>query len=343
MSAANGELTVPALLSMYRTLRLIRRFEETAFAQSGLGKVHGALHLSIGQEAVAAGVCHNLRPGDAVASTHRGHAHCLAKGVPAAEMLAELFGRTNGSCKGRGGSMHVADLGRGVIGCNGVVAANMAIAAGAAEALKRRGEGDIAVCFFGEGASNRGPFLEALNLAAAWELPVLYVCENNQYGQYTAFRQTTKVPDVAQRARSLGLGAERCDGRRVEVVARHAAELVERVRASGEPALLEVDTYRYMGHGLGDTNYYRSKDEVERERGRDPIVHARELLLEMGAAHVEVDALEASVEAELQDAVRFAEDGEPPDGADLPRYVLSDPLIARVRELGWEVMDGYPA
>ena len=339
---SDSPLTRAALLSLYRKLRLVRRFEETALAQSSLGKVHGALHLSIGQEAVAVGVCHELRGADAVASTHRGHAHCLAKGVPARAMLAELFGRTNGSCKGRGGSMHIADLERGVIGCNGVVAANLAIAAGVAEALKRQGDGDIVVCFFGEGASNRGPFLEALNLAAVWDLPVLYVCENNQYGQYTAFGQTTKAPEIGARAKALGLSAAKCDGMRVEAVYERATELIDRTRSAGTPALLEVATYRYMGHGLGDTNYYRTREEIDQHRERDPVQHARRLLADMGAPDEDLVAVEESVEAELEEALAFAEAGSPPESGELGRYVLSDPLVERVRTLGWDVLDGYP-
>lgn len=331
------------LLDLYRSMRLVRRFEETALLQSSLGKVHGALHLSIGQEAVAVGVSSNLRVSDCVASTHRGHAHCLAKGVPAREMMAELFGRLNGSCKGRGGSMHVADLARGVIGCNGVVAANLSVSAGAAEALKARGDGDVVVCFFGEGATNRGPFLEALNLAATWELPVLYVCEVNRYAQYTAFANTTKETDVTKRAQALGIRALSCDGMKALEVRDAAAELIDTIRREPQPAFLSADTYRYMGHALGDTEYYREKSEVEAERERDPLKQATELLLSIGTSADRIKEVDAEVERELEEAIGFAEGGAVPAPSSLGDYVYSDGVRARIESVGWRVLDGYPS
>lgn len=329
----------PNLLKLYRVMRLIRSFEETALLQSSLGKVHGALHLSIGQEAIAAGVCSHLTDGDFVASTHRGHAHCLAKGAPAKQMMAELFGRLNGSCKGRGGSMHIADIDRGVIGCNGVVAANLAIAAGVADALKRTSKGNIVACFLGEGATNRGPFLEALNLAATWRLPVLYICENNRYAQYTPFSATTKVVDVTGRAEALGIGTRHCDGMDVSEVADVAKELAEQVRKSSEPAFLLADTYRFMGHALGDTNYYRSKDEIQKERERDPITLARSRLAGLGM-NKESATCDTDIQRELEEAVRFANSGEIPSGSDVGKFVYSSSVTDRIRSLGWEVLDG---
>lgn len=342
IAAATPEPKDDELLDLYRFMRLIRRFEETALLQSSLGKVHGALHLSIGQEAVAVGVSANLRPSDCVASTHRGHAHCLAKGVPAREMMAELFGRLNGSCKGRGGSMHVADYARGVIGCNGVVAANLSVSAGVAEALKARGEGDLIVCFFGDGATNRGPFLEALNLAATWDLPVLYVCEANRYAQYTAFERTTKETDVTKRAEALGLEATRCDGMQVLKVRDAAAGLIETIRRDSRPAFLLADTYRFMGHALGDTEYYREKAEVEAERERDPLQQARDLLRSLGTPAGRIKEVDADVERDLEEAISFASAGPVPLPSSLGDYVYSDGVRARIETVGWRVMDGYP-
>lgn len=331
------------LLDLYRAMRLIRRFEETALLQSSLGKVHGALHLSIGQEAVAVGVCSNLGPGDYVASTHRGHAHCLAKGVPAREMMAELFGRLNGSCKGRGGSMHIADFARGVIGCNGVVAANLPVSAGVAEALKARGEGDLIVSFFGEGATNRGPFLEGLNLAATWGLPVLYVCEANRYAQYTAFAITTKETDVTKRAEALGIRAASCDGMNVLEVRDASAELIETIREEPQPAFLLADTYRFMGHALGDTEYYREKAEVDAARARDPLTQATGLLLAQGMTEDQIKDAESDVERELEEAIAFAEGGDVPDPSSLGDFVYSDAVRGRIEQTGWGVLDGYPS
>ncbi len=329
------------LLDLYGSMRLIRRFEETALLQSSLGKVHGALHLSVGQEAIAVGVCDNLRESDYVASTHRGHAHCLAKGVPAREMMAELFGRLNGSCKGRGGSMHIADLGRGVIGCNGVVAANLTVSTGVGEALKMEGKGNIIVCFFGEGAANRGPFLEGLNLAAAWGLPVFYVCEANRYAQYTAFVNTTKEVDITRRAEGLGVKAMRCDGMKVLDVRDSARELIDMIRDDPQPTLLLADTYRYMGHALGDPEYYRSRDEIDAERARDPLKQAIERLSEMGVTRDRIEEVDSGVEHEIEEAISFAEGGEPPTGSSVGDYVYSDPVRARIEVLGWEVLNGY--
>ena len=333
----------PEVLELYRSMRQIRRFEETALLQSSLGKVHGALHLSVGQEAVAVGVCSNLGPNDYVASTHRGHAHCLAKGAPAQEMMAELFGRLNGSCKGRGGSMHIADLKRGVVGCNGVVAANLAVAAGVADGLKRRKAGHLIVCFFGEGATNRGPFLEALNLAATWELPVLYVCEANRYAQYTAFANTTKVIDVTQRAESLGIRALSCDGMKVLDVQNTAADLIGTIRRDSQPGFLLANTYRYFGHALGDTEYYRSKEEVKAERGRDPLAQAIGVLRSMGVSTEQIKDVDSDVERQIEEAVSFAEGGAIPEGSSLGNYVYSDKVRDRIEALGWKVLDGYPS
>ena len=330
------------LLDLYRSMRRIRRFEETALLQSSLGKVHGALHLSVGQEAIAVGVCDSLRPTDYVASTHRGHAHCLAKGVPAKEMMAELFGRLNGSCKGRGGSMHIADFDRGVIGCNGVVAANLTVSAGVGEALKLEGDGNIIVCFFGEGATNRGPFLEGLNLAATWELPVLYVCEANGYAQYTAFANTSKELDVTKRAEALGIETRSCDGMKVLDVQAAARELIESIRGNSQPAFLLADTYRYLGHALGDPEYYRPREEIDAARSRDPLKQAIEKFDEMGVDSKRIKKIDADVEQELEEALSFADGGAIPEGSSVGEYVYSEGVRTRIGALGWEVLNGYP-
>jgi len=306
------------LLALYRTMARIRAFEDAAEAASQGGvqawgmeasatpaKVRGPLHLSTGQEAVAAGVCINLRRDDLLTSTHRGHGHTLAKGADMARMMCELYGRATGCNGGKGGSMHIADFSVGMLGANGVVAAGIPIATGAAQALKLQGSDAIVACFFGDGAINRGPFLEGLNWAQIYGLPVLFVCEDNRIAATTPTRSMTAGDGAAARARALGMEAREVDGNDVEAVDCEAAELVALTR-TGRPALLHAITYRIKGHVSVDPGAYRDADEVERARRDDPLLRARALLASLDEAPA-VEAIDADVRREIREALAMAD------------------------------------
>jgi len=306
------------LLGLYRTMARIRAFEDAAEAASQGGvqvwgmeasatpaKVRGPLHLSTGQEAVAAGVCVNLRRDDLLTSTHRGHGHTLAKGADMTRMMCELYGRASGCNGGKGGSMHIADFGVGMLGANGVVAAGIPIATGAAQALKLQGREAVVACFFGDGAINRGPFLEGLNWAQVYRLPVLFVCEDNRIAATTPTRSLTAGDGAAARARALGIEAREVDGNDVEAVDRTAAELLTLARA-GRPALLHAITYRIKGHVSVDPGLYRDAEEVERARLDDPLARVRALLASLGEAPA-MATIDAEVEAEIARALAAAE------------------------------------
>jgi len=319
---------VERLLRHYRTMARIRAFEDAAEAASQGGvqvwgmeasatpaKVRGPLHLSTGQEAVAAGVCINLRRDDLLTSTHRGHGHTLAKGADMTRMMCELYGRATGCNGGKGGSMHIADFGVGMLGANGVVAAGIPIATGAAQALKLQGRDAVVACFFGDGAINRGPFLEGLNWAQVYGLPVLFVCEDNRIAATTPTRTLTAGDGAAARARALGIEAHEVDGNDVEAVDRLAAELVARVR-SGRPALLHAITYRIKGHVSVDPGSYRDAAEVERARQDDPLARVQALLASLGA-EAAGQAIAIEVKREIEEALASAEAAPwpPPDAA----------------------------
>ena len=304
--------------ALYRTMARIRAFEDAAeqASQGGVqvwgmeasatpAKVRGPLHLSTGQEAVAAGVCINLRRDDLLTSTHRGHGHTLAKGADMARMMCELFGRASGCNGGKGGSMHIADFSVGMLGANGVVAAGIPIATGAAQALKLQGKDSIVACFFGDGAINRGPFLEGLNWAQVYSLPLLFVCEDNRIAATTPTRSMTAGDGAAARARAFGIEAVEADGNDVEAVDRAAAELVARARA-GRPALLHAITYRIKGHVSVDPGAYRDPAEVERARQDDPLLRFRARLVALGEAAA-VDAIDAEARDEIAGALAAAE------------------------------------
>ncbi len=250
------------ILTLYRTMCRIRAFEEAAEAAQREGLVTGALHLSIGQEAVATGICSNLAKTDFLTSNHRGHGHTLAKGADPVAMMRELFGRSGGICGGKGGSMHIADFSIGMLGANGIVADGIPIAAGAAHGAKIRGEDLIAACFFGDGAINRGPFLEGLNWARIFDLPVLFVCEDNGFASTTRSRAVTAGSGPAARAEAIGLEAYTIDGNDIAVVDDLAAELVGKIRAGGGPVFVAARTYRLRGHTTADAGAYRPAEEV---------------------------------------------------------------------------------
>ena len=313
-------MTNQRLLELYRLMRRIRAFEDAAelASQGGVAAwglaasakpalVRGPLHLSTGQEAVAAGVCSHLERRDLLTSTHRGHGHTLAKGADPMRMMCELFGRATGYNQGKGGSMHIADFSVGMLGANGVVAAGIPIATGAAHALKVRGLPQIVACFFGDGAANRGPFLEGLNWAQVYRLPVLFVCEDNRISATTPTDTMTAGEGVSARARALGLPSLKVDGNDVEAVDEAAARLVAEVRAGGGPRLLHAVTYRIKGHVSVDPGSYRDPNEVAAAMEADPLRVAEARLRERGVAQAEIDPIIDAARAEIDHALAAAE------------------------------------
>lgn len=313
------------LLSLYRTMARIRAFENAAEETSRGGVavfgatadttalVRGPLHLSTGQEAVAAGVCANLERSDYLTSTHRGHGHTLAKGANTQAMMCELFGRASGTNKGKGGSMHIADFAVGMLGANGVVAAGIPIAVGAAHAAKIRGSSAIVACFFGDGAINRGPFLEGLNWAKIFELPVLFVCEDNRYSATTATDAMTAGEGAAARARGIGLPADTVDGNDVYAVDAAARAMVARIRSGGGPQFLHALTYRVKGHVSVDAAAYRERAEVENALESDPLKLAAARLVALRVAPERIAQAEAEAHAEIEAAVAAARAAPAPE------------------------------
>ena len=275
-------LDKPLLLDLYRKMVTVRNFEETAADLFMKGQLPGFLHLYIGEEAVAAGVMAHLTPQDMITSTHRGHGHVVAKGARLDMMFAELFAKKTGYCHGKGGSMHIADLDLGILGANGIVGSGVPIATGAGLALKMKGSDRVTVCFFGDGASNTGAFYEGVNLASVWNLPVVFICENNQYAESTPRAVHQKVKNVADRAAAFNIPGAVMDGMDVFDVYQKAGEAIDRVRAGGGPILLEAKTYRFWGHYVGDPQVYRTKEEVEEWRKRDPILTFRDRVVNEG-------------------------------------------------------------
>jgi acetoin:2,6-dichlorophenolindophenol oxidoreductase subunit alpha len=302
-------LAVEKHLRMYRRMVMIRLFEEQVNELYTRALMPGLAHLYVGEEAVAVGICEALRKDDYITSTHRGHGHCLAKGAAPDRMFAELLGKEAGYCRGKGGSMHIADPGTGNLGANAIVGGSTGIATGAAFTAKHMKTGQVAVCFFGEGALGQGVLYEVMNLAALWKLPVIYACENNLYNEYTHYSETT-AGDILERGRAFGIPAESVDGQDVRAVFEIASKLVERARRGDGPALLVCKTYRYTGHHVGDINreYYRSKqEEQEWKTKRDPIKLLGEWLVKENLADSPILAqIEGEVRKEMQTAVDFA-------------------------------------
>jgi pyruvate dehydrogenase E1 component alpha subunit len=306
---ANSAINVEQWLRMYRQMVRIRLFEEQVNQLYTRALMPGLAHLYIGQEAVAVGVCEALRMDDYITSTHRGHGHCLAKGASPDRMFAELLGKEAGYCRGKGGSMHIADPATGNLGANAIVAGSAGIATGAALSAKRLGTDRVAVCFFGEGALGQGVLYEVMNIAQLWKLPVIYVCENNLYTEYTHYTETT-AGDIAARAAAFGIQNETVDGQDVRAVYDAAQKLVDRARRGNGPAFLLCNTYRYHGHHVGDINreYYRSKTEEQHwKTERDPIKLLAHWLKREGLLDAEVCArVSSEVESEMEAAVKFA-------------------------------------
>jgi TPP-dependent pyruvate/acetoin dehydrogenase alpha subunit len=301
----------------------IRRFEERANDLYMHGRIPSTLHLYIGQEAVAAGVCAHLRPDDYLFSTHRPHGHALAKGVAARAIMAELFAKSTGCCQGKGGSMHVGDIRVGMFPAVAIVGGNAPLAAGAALAAKRLTKDRVAVCFFGEGAANEGAVHEAMNMAALWDLPLVYVCENNLYAASTPVSAAFKIQDIADRAAAYGLPGIVVDGNDVEAVYQVAGEAIARARRREGPTLIEAKTYRLCGHSRSDPRTYRTKEEEALWAARDPIPNLAHRLKQLGLATDEaLAAVEQEVAELIDDAVRFAEDSPSPEPADALQHVF---------------------
>jgi pyruvate dehydrogenase E1 component alpha subunit len=314
-------------LALYRTMLTIRLFEQRVAREFRTGEIPGFVHMYVGEEAVAAGVCANLGDGDYVTSTHRGHGHCIAKGCDLGRMMAEIYGREGGLCKGRGGSMHIADFSRGMLGANAIVGGGISLATGAGLASSVRGSNQVAVAFFGDGAANQGVLHESLNLAAIWRLPVVYVCENNGFAESTPSTYATSVPDVARRATAYGIPGVIADGADVLEVYTAARAAVSRARAGDGPTLLEVKTYRFMGHFEGDPDRYRDDDERRATRERDALAALQARLTEAGhATEGELEAMRVELEAAVSRAVDFARSSPFPDAAELERHVYPEQL-----------------
>jgi acetoin:2,6-dichlorophenolindophenol oxidoreductase subunit alpha len=309
-------------LALYRTMLTIRLFEQRVSREFRTGEIPGFVHMYIGEEAVAAGVCANLGDDDYVTSTHRGHGHCIAKGCDLGRMMAEIYGREDGLCKGRGGSMHIADFSRGMLGANAIVGGGIALATGAGLASSVRESGQVAVAFFGDGAANQGVLHESLNLAAIWQLPVVYVCENNGFAESTPSSYATSVPDVATRAVAYGIPGVIADGSDALEVYTAARAAVERARSGAGPTLLEVKTHRFMGHYEGDPDRYRDDGERQATRERDAIARLHDGLVAAGHATADaLDAMRSELETEVAQAVEFARASPFPDPAEVDRYV----------------------
>lgn len=307
-----------------RQMHLIRQFEEGAEQAYMRGLVHGTMHLSIGQEASAVGVGIMLESGDYITSTHRGHGHCIAKGADPKFMFAEFFGKDNGYCRGRGGSMHIADVASGNLGANGIVGGGLPIAVGAALALKQTGKPNVVVCFFGDGANNEGAFHESLNMAAIWKLPVVFVCENNKYGMSMSTERSTAVKSISQRAKAYDFPGVTVNGNNFAEVAHAAGEAIARARQGGGPTLLECMTYRYRGHSKSDRNRYRTKEEIDSWVARDPLRILQDDLLAHGLIEqAEIVAIMKSVQDEIDAAIQFAKDSPAPRVDDLLDFVYA--------------------
>ena len=303
----------------YRTMLTIRSFEKKVEEKFLAGEIPGFVHLYIGEEAIATGVMANLTKEDHIQSTHRGHGHTIAKGADLKRMMAEIFGKREGCCKGKGGSMHIADFSVGMLGANGVVGGGFNLATGAALASKMQGKDTVAVVFFGDGASNRGTFHEAANMAAVWKLPVVFVCENNQYASTTPYRTTTSVEDIAVRAAGYGMPGVIVDGNDVFAVYEESQKLIERARRGEGPSLLECKTYRVKGHFVGDPERYRTKDEVQKVcESNDPIDRFECTVLDGKLfSREELDAIKASAGKEVEEALELARNAEEPEVSEL--------------------------
>src|SRR2546428_6217250 len=312
------------LLRLYEQMETIRHFEERAGREFAAGKIPGFVHLYAGEEAVAVGVCTHLTDDDFITSHHRGHGHCIAKGVDVQAMVAELLGREAGACRGKGGSMHIADVHKGMLGANGIVGGGFPLATGAALTAKFNGRGQVAVCFFGDGASNQGTFHESLNLASIWKLPVIFVAENNGYAETTPVTYHMSCRDIADRAAGYNMPGVTVDGLDIFAVYEAAGEAIARARRGEGPSLIECKTYRYHGHFEGDTILYRTKEEEDAYHARDPIAALRRSIIDRGIAEeAELNAIDKKVQDSIDLAWEFGEAAPFPS----PEEALTDVYV----------------
>ncbi|MDK2896316.1 MAG: 2-oxoisovalerate dehydrogenase component [Candidatus Atribacteria bacterium] len=328
-------------LQMYRDMVRIRRFEETVSDLFAQDRIRGTTHLYIGEEAVAVGACGAINPDDYITSTHRGHGHCIAKGATLDRMMAELYGKITGYCKGKGGSLHIADLDAGNLGANGIVGGGIPIAVGSGLTAKYKNTGKVTVCFFGDGAANTGAFHESVNLASVWKLPVVFICENNLYAMSTPVKEAFLVQDIAERAKAYGIPGMVVDGMDVLAVKEAVEQAAERARRGEGPSLLECKTYRYLGHSKSDPRAYRTREEEKEWKKRDAIQRYRGWLLENKvASSEEIDRIEQEVEEELEKAVTFAEESPYPPLEEITKDVYLEEDFAEIeRKKGVKVVN----
>ncbi|MFZ1400071.1 MAG: thiamine pyrophosphate-dependent dehydrogenase E1 component subunit alpha [Candidatus Promineifilaceae bacterium] len=311
-------LTAVALQEALRKMHLIRLFEEKAESLYALGKIHGTMHLSIGQEASAVGACLALNPDDYILSTHRGHGHCIGKGAEPKLMMAEFFGKDVGYCRGRGGSMHIADVAGGNLGANGIVAGGIPLSTGVGLSIKMQQLGKVCLTFFGDGAANEGAFHESLNLAAIWQLPVVYICENNRYAMSMPVEAAFPIAQISQRAVAYNMPGVTVDGNDLFAVYEAVKTAVTRARAGEGPSLIETITYRWRGHSKSDRQRYRTRDEVKAWQARDPIAHLEQQLLRAGLLdEAQLAEIAAAAQQTIEASVAFAEAAADPDPASI--------------------------
>ena len=325
------DLSRDTLLKLYTTMATIRNFEERGIPETGQRAMSASVHSSAGQEAVPTGICAHLSDDDYIGSTHRGHGHCIAKGVDPKTMMAELFGRSTGNNKGKGGSMHIADMSKGMLGTNGVVAASVPLAVGAALTSKLKNLGRVAVAFFGDGGANQGVLHESMNLASVWKLPVIFCCENNGYAESTPVEYALSTANVSDRAAGYNMPGINVDGMDVFAVYDAAGQAVARARAGEGPSLLECRTYRFYGHTVFDNPLsYRTKEEEDRWRARDPLKLFREAVLPLGDITLEeLDQIDAEAAQLMEDAIKFADESPLPD----PLEIYDDVYVSYPAEL----------
>jgi len=316
---------------MYKTMKRIREFESKAMELFGEGHIPGFVHLYMGEEAVATGVCSNLNEDDYITSTHRGHGHIVAKGGDLKYMMAELFGKATGYCKGKGGSMHIADATKGILGANGIVGAGHNIAVGAGLSAKYKGTGQVCICFFGDGSTNQGTFHESLNMASIWKLPVIFVCENNLYGISMHQSRHQAIQDVADRAVAYNMPGVVVDGNDIFAVYEAANEAINRARNGQGPTLIECKTYRHRGHFEGDPTTYRDPEEVREWLNKDPIHRLFEYIIENNiSTEEEIQRINEEVNKEIDEAVRFAEESPYPPLESAVEDIYTD-IVEEVR------------
>ncbi|BAB04495.1 acetoin dehydrogenase (TPP-dependent) alpha chain [Halalkalibacterium halodurans C-125] len=309
-----AQMTEKKLVDLFKQMWLIRYFEEKVDEFFAKGMIHGTTHLAVGQEASAVGSIAVLEERDKLTSTHRGHGHCIAKGADVNRMMAELFGRETGYCKGKGGSMHIADVERGNLGANGIVGGGFSIATGAALTSKMKKEGYVVLCFFGDGASNEGSFHEAVNLASIWKLPVVFICENNQYGMSGSVKEMINIEHISDRAAGYGIPGMVVDGNDVFAVMNVVGRAVDRARRGEGPTIVEAKTYRWKGHSKSDAKKYRTREEEKEWREKDPIARLRATLVKEGiVTEEEADSIQEEAKQKIEDSVQFARNSPEPE------------------------------